>query len=123
MILCYLTTFVIETITMTEEQLQFFEKLSSHKDTTSDAIATTAVAIDNDSDEESKAQSDDKAELVDEEESKGKEEESDNDGSQKRYMYKRDFLLSLQFLEQCRQRPPNLMNAEYIRKVYYYCSN
>jgi len=31
--------------------------------------------------------------------------------------YSRDFLLSLQFLDQCKQRPPNLQNAEYIRKV------
>ena len=35
----------------------------------------------------------------------------------RRIRYERDFLLSLQFLEQCKKRPPNLMNAEYIRKV------
>jgi len=35
-----------------------------------------------------------------------------------RKQYSRDFLLSLQFLDQCKQRPPNLdQNAEYIRKV------
>ena len=42
--------------------------------------------------------------------------ESYNEGGS-RIRYERDFLLSLQFLEQCKQRPPNLMNAEYIRKV------
>ena len=39
----------------------------------------------------------------------------DDDSRQRRC--DRGFLLSLQFLEQCKQRPPNLMNAEYIRKV------
>ena len=111
----------METVNMTEEQLQCDEELPSDEDTTSDTIATAAAAVDNDSDEESRAQSDDKAELVDEDEGEDEEKEFDDDGRQRRY--KRDFLLSLQFLEQCRQRPPNLMNAEYIRKVCYYCNN
>ena len=42
-------------------------------------------------------------------------EDDAQDGRQRRY--EREFLLSLQFLEQCKQRPPNLINAEYIRKV------
>jgi len=29
--------------------------------------------------------------------------------------YSRDFLLSLQFLDQCKQRPPNIQNAEYMK--------
>ena len=59
---------------------------------------------------------DDKAEEEEEEE----EEEEDESGDGRQRRYERDFFLSLQFLEQCKQRPPNLMNAEYIRKVYYY---
>ena len=50
---------------------------------------------------------DNKAELVDDE-----EVEELEDDRQRRYDH-----LSLQFLEQCKQRSPNLMN---IRKVYYY---
>ena len=42
------------------------------------------------------------------------EEELEDDGRQRRY--DRGYLLSLQFLKQCKQCPPNLMNAEYIIK-------
>ena len=43
------------------------------------------------------------------------DDDDDDDDSSKQYS--RNFLLSLQFLDQCKQRPPNLQNAEYIRKV------
>ena len=43
------------------------------------------------------------------------EKGDDEDGRQIRY--ERNFLLSLKFLEQCKQRPPNLMNVEHIGKV------
>ena len=49
----------------------------------------------------------------------GEEEEEELEDGRQRRRYDRGFLLSLQFLEQCKQRPANLMNAEYIRKVYY----
>ena len=42
------------------------------------------------------------------------EEELEDDGRQRGY--DRGYLLSLQFLKQCKQCPPNLMNAEYIIK-------
>ena len=77
---------------------------------------------------------DDKVELVNDEDNKDddeEEEEEEEDGEEegeeleddRRRRYERDFLLSLQFLEQCKQRPPNLMNAKYIRKVYYCYNN
>ena len=63
--------------------------------------------------------------MVDDEPKEGEledeETDSEDDGGSK--TYGRDFLLSLQFLEQSKQRPPNLRNAEYIRKVLSYCSN
>jgi len=45
------------------------------------------------------------------------EEEEIYDDKDDSKQYSRDFLLSLQFLDQCKQRHPNLKNAEYIRKV------
>ena len=102
-------------------------------------IATAAGAVTNGDSDDNKPQHvyDEKNELAEEgeeEEGEGEEEEEEDleegeleegeegeeeleDGRQKRY--DRGFLLSLQFLEQCKQRPANLMNAEYIRKVYY----
>ena len=94
---------------MTEEQL--LEVISDEEATGGDADEEVFVA-DNDTGD----LPDDKAdELVDDKLEDGEIVSEDDDG---RLTYGRDFLLSLQFLEQCKQRPPNLMNAEYIRKVY-----
>ena len=50
-------------------------------------------------------------------ESEEENEQGKSNCDNKRRIYERDFLLSLQFLEQCKQRPLNLGNAAYIRKV------
>ena len=102
---------VVSTVAMTAEQLQCDEAVSD-EEATDDIVeeGVAAAGADNDTDN----QPDDK-ELDDDELEEG-EIDSEDDGGLKRYG--RDFLLSLQFLEQCKQRPPNLVNAEYIRKVY-----
>ena len=109
-------TIVASTVAMTAEQLQCDEAVSD-EEATDDIVeeGVAAAGADNDTDN----QPDDK-ELDDDELEEG-EIDSEDDGGLKRYG--RDFLLSLQFLEQCKQRPPNLVNAEYIRKVYIYYSN
>jgi len=123
------TVQVIVTDPMTEEHLRCNEKVMSEGDEEPEATeeeaevlsaAQAAVSADNDSGEGDEPQDgEDKTESDNEmEEEEGGDEDYDyenEDGRQKRY--ERDFLLSLQFLEQCKKRPPNLMNAEYIRKV------
>ena len=121
---------MIVTDPMTEEHLRCNEKVMSEGDEEPEATeeeaevlsaAQAAVSADNDSGEDDEPQDgEDKTESDNEmEEGELDDDEDDDyeneDGRQKRY--ERDFLLSLQFLEQCKKRPPNLMNAEYIRKV------
>ena len=102
---------VVSTVAMTAEQLQCDEAVSD-EEATDDIVeeGVAAAGADNDTDN----QPDDK-ELDDD------ELDSEDNGGLKRYG--RDFLWSLQFLEKCKQRPPNRVNAEYIRKVYMYVVN
>ena len=99
---------VVSTVAMTAEQLQCDEAVSDEEAT--DDIVEEGVAATR-TDNDTNNQPDDK-ELDDD------ELDSEDDGGLKRYG--RDFLSSLQFLEKCKQRPPNCVNAEYIRKVYMY---
>ena len=127
------TVHVVITDANTEEHLLCNEQVMSEGDEEPEATdeevevppaAQVAVSASNDSGEDDKPQDgEDKTEESDNEEEEGEivdddddvDDDEDEDGRQRRY--ERDFLLSLQFLEQCKQRPPNLMNAEYIRKV------
>ena len=129
--------FTETTVAMTVEQLKCDEVLDSEEDITEEVTVTpvtTASGDDNmpqrvydekhdeeeEEEEREEEEGEEEEEEGEEEEEEGEEEDESEDGRQRRY--ERDFLLSLQFLEQCKQRPPNLMNAEYIRKVYYYCN-
>ena len=99
---------VVSTVGMTAEQLQCDEAVSDEEATDDIVVEGVAVAgADNDTDS-----------LPDDKELDDDELDSEDDGVSKRYG--RDFLLSLQFLEKCKQRPQNRVNAEYIRKVYMY---
>ena len=104
---------VASTVAMTTEQLLCDEAVSDEEATDDIVVEGVAAArADNDTDH----LPDDK-ELDDDDELEEGEIDTEDDGGRKRYG--RDFLLSLQFLEQCKQRPPNLdMNAEYIKMVY-----
>ena len=73
-------------------------------------------AIDDNSDSATAA--DDEVNDEEEDDDEQDEDYQEDDGRSKRY--EREFLLSLQFLDQCKRRPANLVNAEYIKKVCYY---
>ena len=109
---------VLSTVAMIAEQLQCDEAVSD-EEATDDIVVEGVAAVGADNDTSN--QPDDKALDDDDDGLEEGEVDSEDDGGRKRYG--RDFLLSLQFLEYCRQRPPNLVNAEYIRKVCIYYSN
>ena len=106
---------------MTADQLQCYEEIDNGDlEVTDDDIDVEKGIPAGGADNGTGDLTDEKAdELVDDEPEEGEleDEETDSadDGGSK--VYGRDFLLSLQFLEQLKQRPPNLMNVEYIRKV------
>ena len=114
---------VVSAVAITTDQLQCYEEISDGDlEVTDDDIdvekGVPAAGADNGTGD----LPDDKAdELVDDEpleEGELEDGETDSEDDSGSKTYGRDFLLSLQFLEQCKQRPANLMNAEYIRKVY-----
>ena len=97
--------------TKSEQAEQKYEQIINNR-AAEDLAAQTAGSADNNSHKDDKPQDSDEMTESDTEIEEGDEDE---DGIPRRYH--RDFLLSLQFLEQCKQRPPNLMDGEYIRKV------
>ena len=122
---------VVSAVVMTADQLQCYEDISDgeFEVTDDDDVEKEVPAAGADDgtgdlpDEKADNLVDDEREEDEQEEDEQEEDEledgelhSEDDGQSK--TYGRDFLLSLQFLEQCKQRPSNLMNAEYIRKVY-----
>ena len=110
-------------VAITDKQLQYDEEIVSDEeasDVVMEHTLPTTEAIDNDSDDNRTHPViiGDTTALInddDDDDQEVEEEELEDDSRQRRY--ERDFLLSLQFLEQCRLRPPNLINAEYIRRV------
>ena len=129
LLVIYCTSLITETtVSMAVEQLKCDEEMVSEEETTEGVTVAAAApaAASGDSDDNGPhelVEEEEEAEAEkDEEEEDGEEEEDELEDDRQR-RYERDFLLSLQFLEQCKQRPPNLMNAEYIRKVYYCYNN
>ena len=125
--LCHVNNYavVVSVVAVTADQLQYYEDISDGEFEVTDdddiGKGIPAAGADNDTGDLPDEKAD---ELIDEElkedeleegEQEDREIDSEDDGQPK--IYGRDFLLSLEFLEQCKQRPSNLINAEYIRKV------